>query len=148
MLRSELIDSEQFYNTVHSAWTKDNQLNVMGLNYEGTLDDKVNKEVGILNQSSDCFKLYGIYDGTDYLGYFGIDSKPSPWLSTFFIEPEFRNNKKEIWKFIVSHLPKDFKSSLYECNVRAIQFFKNQGALELVRVPYDNTVLVIFSFKE
>lgn len=69
--------------------------------------------------------IYSLYSNNKFVGYFG-DNKAN-WLVGFFIMPEMRKYKKEVWNIIESHFDGNFKMGILTKNKPAKKFFIENG---------------------
>lgn len=112
-----------------------------------SLQDKIDLEVDCLLNTDESFKFYKIMNKETMVGYFGTETTPINCLTTFFIMPEYRKDKKDIWSFILSSLNKPFYAGLFKANNRAIKFFENIGATMIQEVIAENEPVFIFEFR-
>ena len=75
----------------------------------------------------DSFKLYGVYNNGDMVGFFGTEF--NNYINTIFVKPEYRT--KEYMNFFINYITmivgKKFYTALYTKNERAIEFYKKIG---------------------
>ena len=92
-------------------------------------------------------EVFGIFDEGEFVGYFAVGTvKNEKELPGFFIVPEYRNRKNEVWNVIVKHMDGTFYNAIYINNKPAIEFCRKRGK-EINSVDYENETHVIFEFK-
>lgn len=137
-----------FEETIRICYTEDTSLFQFSRNSECDLNGRINKEIAALKKADASFKFYNIYNDNDKLtGYFAIETRPTLFLTTFFIMPEFRKNKQEVWDYIISHFKSDFCAGLFNVNTRAIRFFEKNGAVKILDVTVEDKPGSLFLFK-
>ena len=145
-----LVKKEQknWFNTIKKCWEADPAIVQFSRNFEHDLDTRVLLEVEALLAAGHSFKLYDVLDDELFLGYFGIETDPTPWLTTIFVMPEHRIRKDEIWNFILTHLPEHFFSGLFKINHRAIRYFEKKGGVIIGESMAENKPIFIFEFRK
>ena len=137
------LDSSDIKSTIEFCWSNDPDIQKFSRNFELDLKGRLEKELDWINKSS-TIKFYKIMDNNNFVGYYGNEGKV---LTTFFIMPEYRKQKDEVWKYISSQFDKEFFSGLYKMNTRAINFFLNQGGIKVADSEAENKPVVIFKFE-
>ncbi len=141
------VEVKNYKEIITECWKKDPKIQQYSRNYQCNLQDRVTLEVEALN-TNDSLIFYCIYDKkNNFIGYFGIENKPFDCLTTMFILPEYRKNKDLIWDYIISHLPKHFYAGLFKINTRAINFYKNKGAKEVMNLTIENKDSILLEFR-
>jgi hypothetical protein len=139
-------ETKQLEKTIAFCYAADPELQKFSRNSECDLDERVKREVECLKKANETFKFFEIYDGKSLVGYFGAETIPVPWLSTFFIMPEYRDRKDNVWEFISAHFPNVFYSGLFKVNTRAIKFFEKHGGKKLTDSTTEDKPSVVFIF--
>lgn len=133
--------------TILECYTNDLSIQEFSRNSEHGIEDRTKLEVECLKNTDSSFQFYRILNGDDLVGYFGIEDEPVKTLTTFFIMPKYRDNKDQVWDFIVSHLPEQFFAGLFKVNSRAIKFFEKKGGIQIGETLFENKPSVVFYFK-
>ena len=137
MFKAELsIDIE---SSIRMAYKIDETIMIYSRDLEDIISDLKNTE---------SLKFYKILNEENVMvGYFGKEDYQVSCLTTFFIFPQYRKDKKDIWSFIASQMPNEFYSGLYDINTRAIRFFKESGGISINSIIVEDKPATIFKFK-
>lgn len=141
------VETKDYSDTIKSCWTIDPEIQKFSRNHNCDLDERVKREVAVTDLTSDTFKFYKLYSDDNFVGYFGKENEPMPFLTTIFIMPEYRDRKQEIWDYIITHFPDTFYSGLFAINTRAISFFKKMGGIVIKDVIVEDKSAVVFEFR-
>jgi hypothetical protein len=114
-------ETKQLEKTIAFCYAADPELQKFSRNSECDLDERVKREVECLKKANETFKFFEIYDGKSLVGYFGAETIPVPWLSTFY-------------------------SGLFKVNTRAIKFFEKHGGKKLTDSTTEDKPSVVFIF--
>lgn len=139
--------SDDLQGTIHECYSKDPSIQAFSRNSEHGLEGRVKLEVEAANDVHESFKFYRIYDNETLVGYFGTEEQPVNCLTTFFIMPEYRDRKDQVWNFIVSHLNGTFYAGLFKVNARAIKFFEKMGGKQVGETIAEGKPSVVFQFE-
>lgn len=142
-LRKE--QSSDLFDTVHYCYSMDQSLREFSRNSECDLDERIKREVDCLKFGDMTF--YKVYDDKKFVGYFGYETQPILTLTTFFIMPEFRARKDEIFNYMVQDLDKTFYAGLFDVNIRAKRFFEKQGGKPIISAWVEDKPSTIYEFK-
>ncbi len=137
-----------FGKIIEFCYNSDSSLANFSRNNDVDLTGRIKKEIECLKNTDNSFKFYEITnENNEFVGYFGTERNPVQCLTTFFIMPEFRKDKKHIWKFIRKHFPKTFFAGLFKINTRAINFYKQNGGKEIGEIMWENKPSIVFKFE-
>lgn len=138
--------TEDLSLTLTTSFSSDKSFEKFHRNGHVTVDERVKREITDLNEIPNL-RIYEVYDlYGSFVGYFGIDRNII--LCTFFIMPDFRFNKVEVWNFMISHLPKPFFAGTMDFNFRAVKFLESRGGKEITKIPKEKGSALIFMFQE
>lgn len=140
-------EQKNLADTIKKCWEKDPAIQQFSRNWDCDLEERISREVECLKKAGDTFKFYEIFteDGI-FVGYYGQESYPLPWLTTIFVMPEFRKQAPQIWEFIASQFPEKFYSGLFKINVRAIKFYEKMGGRIVGKRSVEDKPAVTFIF--
>ncbi len=111
------------------------------------LDSCVNKTIEDLKtQTFSDFKFFVVLNDEEFIGYFGVENE-GKYLTTIFIAPEFRNNKKEFLKLIAPYVQDTFESAIYSKNIPCMRFFNKLGK-EKSKFIVDGHEATLFTFEK
>lgn len=88
------------------------------------------------------FKLYGVYQDDQLIGFFGTEF--NNYINTIFVKPEYRNKEcmKLFTNYIIDVVGKEFYTALYKKNTRAINFYIKLGGKIMKELKEHNAVII------
>ncbi len=93
------------------------------------------------------FAFHVLEDNGLFVGYFGNEADRS-YLNTFFIAPEQRSRKLEIWQAVVGAMEPAFLSAIYSKNTPCMRFYEKMGKpIQTFRVPGRKESVTLFKFE-
>lgn len=137
-------EANDLYDTVSYCYKLDPSLQEFSRNSECDLKERVNREVEGLQGP---MKLYKVYNEEKFVGYFGTEDEPFPFLCTFFILPEHRDHKDEIFNYMIQDMPQTFYAALFDVNVRAKKFYEKHGGNPIIAAWIEDKPSIIYEFK-
>jgi hypothetical protein len=142
------VEKKDYDEVIRSAWSSDDDLiKKYHIKSGHGIDACVLDTLSVLKSGTyDDFKLFKVFNNDSEIGFIGTETfQNKPFLTTFFLYPEYRNNtiKDNYINFLFNFVGTEFNTALYAKNIRAINWFKKNGATEILLKNGDHDISLL-----